>query len=479
MNRLYILSLLVLSTIVPTGLFGQGLFGIDSVPTILSGQLDNGFQYLVLHNDKPRREINLQLLLDAGRRQEPKGKTGLSHLVTHLLFSSLPEKNIQKMQMSSINFWSDEYAKVNHEETVFKFTIRQADQSNLAEYFQLINQLVGSFEIAPESFNANKDLFINELPRLLKDIAIAEFFDALSNGRDDRITSDYISYLDRVEKLQLIDAKSYFKDYYTPERMTLVVTGDLSNIDNVETLISDHFKSFLSNPSHARPHGVIPIWEFLNDSIHIVRMSGEHISLSGFDLVFKQSNSRQSNRFSYKDFLIQQMVLRCVKGRLKPLNLDRKNQILHTGIHYNQIIGNQPFLTLSTVSRENKTAFQEVTKVLHELLNGGVESNELLGILNEMESDIQKMTTEQLSPSTEQLSRNLLLSLTSPVPFYFPTQALAEFKALAPKVDKDFMDQMIRQTLKLSGLKIFVFEEQSLSHDQLSDKEIMRFLHFN
>lgn len=479
MNLFCTISLLIFTTIPLARICSYPALTQDSIPAIVSGQLDNGLHYIVFHNDKPRREIRIQLVLEAGRKQEPEGKTGLAHLLTHLQFSSLPETNIRKMQMSATNFWSDEYAKVNHEETVFSFTLKQADQTNLVEYFQVLGMLVGNFEVSPDRFNINKDLLINELPRLLKDMAISEHFEALQLGLYDSIPKDYESYLYGLEGLKVSDARRYFENNYDPERMTLLVTGDLSQVDDIVALISKHFGTLESKLSVPYSTQKKPFVNILDDSIHIVQMSGDHISLSGFDIVFRQTSVIHTNSFNYQDFLIQQMIIRCVRGRLKPLNLDPNNQVLHSGIHYNQIIGDQPFLTLSTVARDNRIAFSEVMQVLHELLSTGINSDELNLILKEMEADILKMTTKQLRPSTEQLSRNLLLSLTSPVPFRLPSQALEEFKVLLPKLDKNFMDQVLKESLNLNGIMIFVFEEEPLTKDQLTDEEVWNFIHFD
>lgn len=479
MNLFCNISLFILTSIPLAGICSHQNMTQDSAPAIVTGQLDNRFHYFVFHNDKPRREIRIQLVLEAGRKHEPEGKTGLAHLVTHLQFNSLPETNFRSMQMSSTNFWSDEYAQVNHEETVFTFTIKQADQTILAEYFQVLGLLVGNFDVSLDGFNVNKDLLINELPRLLKDMAISEYFETLQLGLNKPIPKDYESYLYGLAGLKVPDARSYFENNYDPERMTLLVTGDLSQVDDIVALISKHFGALESKLSVPYSTQKKPFVNNLKDSIHIVQMSGKHISLSGFDIVFRQTGEFHSNSFTYQDFLIQQMIIRCVRGRLKPLNLDPNNQILHTGIHYNEIIGNQPFLTLSTVARDNRMALFEVIQVLYDLLSTGMDSDELNLILKEMEADILKMTTEQLRPSTEQLSRNLLLSLTSPVPFRLPSQALEEFKVLLPKLDKNFMDQVLKESLNLNGIMIFVFEEEPLTKDQLTDEEVWNFIHFD
>lgn len=478
MNIFFVISLFILLAIPRSGFCDHVNIVSDSVPSIISNHLDNGFQYTVLYNDKPQREISLQLVLQAGRKHEPNGKTGLAHLVTHLQFSSLPESMVRKMQMSSTNFWSDEYAKVNQEETVFTFVLKQADQGSLAEYFQMLSQLVGNFKVGSEKFNTNKVLFQNELPRLMKDIMIADFFESLQNISDHDMASDYKSYINEVESLQLKDARAYFEEYYKPDRMTLIITGDLSGIDDIETIIADHFGFLKPISSSIRTNGITPIWDYNNDSVHINRMSGEHVFLSGFDLIFKQPAGQQSNQLSYQDFLVQQIVLRCVKGRLKPLNLNKSNQILHTSILLEHIVGRQPFLTLSTITRDNRIAFANVVQILHDLLEVGIDKEELNVILEEMESDIHKMTTDRLRPSSEQLSRNFLLSLTSPVPFRLPSQALAEFKDLRPAIDKSFMDQVLRHSLNLDSVKIFVYEEIPNSNDQISDEEILKYLHF-
>jgi len=476
MNKFLFLILYFISASSYSDVCGQGMNFTNNVPNMERGQLENGLQYILLQNNKPQKEVKIQLLLKAGRKQEPQGMTGLAHLVTHLQFSSLPEETIQRMQMNTKNFWSDEYAQVNNDQTIFSFNIKQATSSDLNEYFQMLGRLLSEFDVTEELFESNKLIFLNELPRIAKDIAVADFIKASIYGMGDSISTDYLQYLNQVKGLKLSDAEVYFRRNYNTDLMTLVITGDIAEMEDLKGMLTKHLGSIIKTDGSVELEMSPLLQSKLSNDIHYVQMDGDHISLSGFDVVFSPVLTSDPRTLYYKKFLLQQLLVRIVKDRLKPLNQNHNNEILYSSIQYGSIVDERIFLTLSTVTRDNNAAISQVIEVLKKLRYNGVTQDELQSLLGQMESDIQRMTTERLRPSTDQLSRSLLLSINSQIPFKTPEQAFVEFAKFSQEIDKELVNQFLRQSLNFSGSYFIVYEDRPGAKNYLSKGDIVKLL---
>ncbi len=220
---------------------------------VKSATLPNGVQVLVLENHKAP-VATLNIFYKVGSRNEQTGKTGLSHLLEHLMFRGT--KRLRPEEFSNIiqeNGGNDN-----------AFTA-----SDLTDYFEIINR--DHFEVpisleadrmanfAPKGFDSEKAVVMEERRMRTEDNpedALGELTAAQAY-----LAHPYhwpvIGWMNDVEGLTLEDALDHHRIYYTPKNALIVAVGDF-DADRVLKEIRESFGAIKGGPKPPQPTEVEP-----------------------------------------------------------------------------------------------------------------------------------------------------------------------------------------------------------------------------
>ncbi len=220
---------------------------------VKSATLPNGIQVLVLENHKAP-VATLNVFYKVGSRNERTGKTGLSHLVEHLMFRGT--KKLKPEEFSNIiqeNGGNDN-----------AFTA-----SDLTDYFEIINR--DHFDVpisleadrmanfAPKGFDSEKAVVMEERRMRTEDNpedALGEMAAAQAY-----LAHPYhwpvIGWMNDVEGLTLEDALEYHRIHYTPKNALIVAVGDF-DADRVLKQIRESFGAIKGGPKPPQPTEVEP-----------------------------------------------------------------------------------------------------------------------------------------------------------------------------------------------------------------------------
>ncbi|MGH7906829.1 MAG: M16 family metallopeptidase [Candidatus Binataceae bacterium] len=204
-------------------------------------KLSNGLTVLVLENHKAP-VATLNVFYKVGSRNEQFGRTGLSHLVEHLMFRGT--KKLKPEEFSSI---IQENGGMDNAFTTSDFT----------DYFEVINthhlDVPISLEadrmanFAPKGFSTEKSVVLEE--RRLRTADNPE--DALQEIAQAQAFVDHpyhwpvIGWLHDIQGLTLQDALAYHSIYYVPRNSVVVAVGDF-DANKVLKQISEAFGSIKS-----------------------------------------------------------------------------------------------------------------------------------------------------------------------------------------------------------------------------------------
>ena len=237
-----------LLAILPTGAARAGI-----TDDVKSATLPNGIQVLVLENHKAP-VATLNIFYKVGSRNERTGKTGLSHLLEHLMFRGT--KKLKPEEFSNIiqeNGGNDN-----------AFTA-----SDLTDYFEIINR--DHFDVpisleadrmanfAPKGFDSEKAVVMEERRMRTEDNpedALGEMAAAQAY-----LAHPYhwpvIGWMNDVEGLTLEDALEHHRIYYTPKNALIVAVGDF-DADRVLKEIRESFGAIKGGPKPPQPTEVEP-----------------------------------------------------------------------------------------------------------------------------------------------------------------------------------------------------------------------------
>lgn len=214
---------------------------------IIQGQLSNGFSYYI-KPVKSKGAINMQFYVKAGQEMEGDDQFEMAHLVEHMAFrksENFPEgifnadSSFASVGMQGIG--RDVYASSSVIYTQYIFNAN-------AKYNESINMgLLWFQDIASGLRLDEKDLIIEKG-------ALKQEFDLRSSGQLEDLLNQtrlydslfpckesFDNYNQKVGSLDLQALKRFYKTWYVPENMAVVIIGDIKQPKKLESQIQTVF----------------------------------------------------------------------------------------------------------------------------------------------------------------------------------------------------------------------------------------------
>jgi zinc protease len=210
--------------------------------------LSNGLKVLLLENHKAPL-VTFQIWYRVGSRNEEWGRTGLSHLLEHMMFKGTekygPEefsRIIQENGGNSNAFTSKDYTAY--------FENLSADRIQVA--IELESDRMLNLVLREEDFRTERMVVMEERRLRTEDNPGAVLSEQLAAAAFQ--TQPYhwpiIGWMSDLQRLTLDDLKEYYRIYYNPVNAFIVAVGDFKTGDLLRTIE----KAFGSFPKGAAPN---------------------------------------------------------------------------------------------------------------------------------------------------------------------------------------------------------------------------------
>jgi len=187
--------------------------------------LGNGLKVIV----KPDRRSAIavfQLWYKVGSANEQPGYTGISHLLEHLMYRSKKPPQLADVyrQMSTIGTRSNAYTSRDH---TFYYHILRKEHLGLA--FAVEAERMKQLTVDINEFNIEKSVIREESRDRISRDPYLPATNALYQlaFHDDGYQSPVIGHMADQDALTFPLVQDWYKNYYTPDNATLVVTGDI------------------------------------------------------------------------------------------------------------------------------------------------------------------------------------------------------------------------------------------------------------
>jgi zinc protease len=192
---------------------------------VVEHKLANGLQVLLLR--EPRAPIiTLQVWYRVGSRNEALGKTGISHLVEHLMFKGTAKfgpkyfsREVQKVGGTDNAFTSRNYTAY--------FETGPKDQ--LRHWLEMEADRMRGTNVDEKTFETEKKVVVEERRLRTEDDPVNFMQEATVAATFDAHPYQWpiIGWLNDIESISLDDYRTYYHRYYLPNNCTLVVVGDI------------------------------------------------------------------------------------------------------------------------------------------------------------------------------------------------------------------------------------------------------------
>ncbi len=232
MRRFIIISTLVLFP------FLSNLANAIDRSEVRSLTLENGLRVLLLE-DHRTPTVTLQVWYKVGSRNEKFGKTGISHLLEHMMFRGSKKygpdtfsKLVQKNGGNDNAFTTEDY-------TMY-FESMPSDKVDIL--IDLESDRMANLLIDQQLFNTERNVVLEERRLRTEDDPVADLLEQVEAVAFEAhpYHNPVIGWFSDIKQISRDDLYNHYKTYYTPNNAVLVIAGDFKT----EELLPKIEKSF-------------------------------------------------------------------------------------------------------------------------------------------------------------------------------------------------------------------------------------------
>jgi zinc protease len=186
--------------------------------------LPNGLKVILLENHKAPL-VTFQVWYRVGSRNESWGKTGLSHMLEHMMFKGTEKVGPEEFSRIIQENGGNDNAFTSHDYTAY-FENMSADRVQIP--IDLESDRMSSLLLREKDFRTERMVVMEERRLRTEDNPQANLQEHMEATAF--LTSPYhwptIGWKENIERFTLDDLKAHYKTYYNPVNAILVVVGD-------------------------------------------------------------------------------------------------------------------------------------------------------------------------------------------------------------------------------------------------------------
>ena len=201
-------------------------------------ELPNGMKVIMSkRSELPIMSMNMTFYV--GSKDEEENKTGIAHLLEHLMFEGSPNTGKGEFDEILNNNGGDSNAYTSWDMTGYYLVL---PSTKLELGLWLDSDRLTGFGISEESFKVQQSVVLEEKLQTQDNVPYGSLEEE-SSGRLFK-TSGYrwpvIGFKDNIENLKLSDAEDFFNRFYKPNNAVLSIVGDI-DYSETEKLVTKYY----------------------------------------------------------------------------------------------------------------------------------------------------------------------------------------------------------------------------------------------
>ena len=289
-------------------------------PAVRSGRLPNGIRYFIRQNARPEKRVAMRLAVDAGAIQEDPNQRGLAHFLEHMAFNGTqnfkPGELVAFLESIGARFGPHVNAYTAFDETVYMLEIPTDREGYLEKGMLVLHDFANGISLLPEEVEKERGVVLEEWRgRLgagsrLTDKQLPVIFQGSRYA--ERLPIGLPEVLKSAPRERLVE---FYRNWYRPERMAVVVVGDVP-VDQAEKLIQQNFgKIPASKGTVANVDKSVPAHKET-----LVNMSTDPEAQGwSVSLAFKGTAEHDNTVRGYRKTLLEQLVSQMLSLRLRDI----------------------------------------------------------------------------------------------------------------------------------------------------------------
>ena len=356
----------ILSVIVPLEAFGN----------VTSFSLENGMRVVVVE-DHRAPVVTHMVWYRAGASDENSGKSGIAHLLEHLLFKETENVENGEFSQTVAALGGSDNAFTSQDYTAYYQRVSK-QYLDLMMYYE--SDRMKNLKISELDFNTEVKVVIEERSQRTDSKPGALFNE--QNMASLYLNHPYgvpiVGWRHELDDLVLEDAIDFYKTYYSPNNAILIVSGDVDP-KNVQ-ILANKFYGSLENTIYldvrkrpAEPPQIVERRLIFEDE----RVSQPYITRTYLAAERDPGQQREAAALTLLADLIGSDGIQSILG--KTLQLDNKKAI-YTNAYYNGLSYDDTNFSLIVVPNNDVTLLDievELDKVINTFISKGIDEDHL------------------------------------------------------------------------------------------------------
>src|SRR5262245_6733771 len=198
-------------------------------PDLREGLLPNGLRYEILPVHGAGQRAQLRLVVAAGSSEEDDDQLGFAHVVEHLAFEGtrrFPHDGVTAaMERDGMAFGADVNASTSADATVYQLAVPTDEPHALDTALDIMRDWAGDVTFDEAALDRERQVVVEEVRQGepgLEEVALAAAIRGSLHGmRPPKGDPDLIARAPRAAVVR------FYRDWYRPDLMTVVVSGDI------------------------------------------------------------------------------------------------------------------------------------------------------------------------------------------------------------------------------------------------------------
>ncbi len=394
------------------------------------GTLPNGFRYLIYPHSDPPKRLSLRLHIASGSLMEADDQQGLSHFLEHMMFNGTthfaPDDLVPRMQRLGIAFGAHVNAFTSFDETVYMLDLPDitAETQNLG--FSVMRDFSDGASLTTAEIDKERGVILSEKIsrdtvnyRLMKQQFATTLPNCLFTRRFPIGSEDVIKTAPRERFVDL------YSRYYTPQRMTFIVVGDVNPAD-MRSRIETTFSS-MTAPTEPAPNpemGEIHPPEGIETSVlHDKEVAATEVSLT----LVRPYLAKPDTTATRADLLALTLAHSILDRRLERITKEKNSPVAEGSATRYVLFDYVEMGSISITAADDR--WREVVPILeHEwrrAMNHGFTASELAEAKSNLLNSYQQAVVQQATRKSETIATDLAKSVNEQTVFSDPATNLA------------------------------------------------------
>ena len=284
-------------------------------PAVRTGRLPNGLTYFIRRNVQPANRAMLRLAVEAGSVDEAEDQRGLAHVLEHMAFNGTTHfktgELVKYLESIGARFGPHVNAYTSYDETVYMLDVPTDREGVLARGFEALSDFAGGISLDEREIDRERGVVIEEWrgrqgaatrmqqPQMNALFGESRYADRLPIGTPEILKS---FPADRL--------RSFYRDYYRPDRMAVIVVGDIDPVA-VEKMVQQAFSPLRAVPASDRTVYAIPP----HQETRFVSVSDREAQASSVAVMHKRPLQPFRTVADYRRVLVRALVNHMINAR--------------------------------------------------------------------------------------------------------------------------------------------------------------------